>query len=458
MPQVVRKDIDNLNTELTVTIEKKDYEPKFLEELKKYRQQASMKGFRKGKTPMSVLKKMYGNSVLSNIVYDILNTELDTFLKEEKLAILGQPIPSEDTPEVSIDVKSMENDMVFKFDLGLAPQLEIQGFNKNKKFTRYVPTVSDEVIQKDIDNALKQLGERSIVTEDIQEGDSLKVTVKELDGKKVKEAGLTNQFTVLVEKLTKKAKKQILSKKAGDTIHVNIFDLEDGLDEAAVKKYFLNIEDENAEVGKDFELTIDEVTRITPMEFNEEFFNKYFGENAVADKKEAKEKFKEPLLNHYKNHSEALLFRDFQDHLMEKNEIELPEEFLRRWLLMSNEELTEEQLDAEFDAFKENLKWDVIKGKIVKENDIQITSEEIISNAQAKIMGYFGGTPLPPDMMKDMTDRMLNDQNSLRQIQDEVVSNKLYDVLETKFSYNEKKVSTEKMDEIIEKAREKAQK
>lgn len=457
MSQVVRKDIDNLNAELTVTIEKKDYEPKFLEELKKYRQQASMKGFRKGKTPLSVLKKMYGNSVLSNIVYDILNKELDTFLKEEKLAILGQPIPSEDTPEVSIDVKSMD-DMVFKFDLGLAPDLEIKGFNKNKKFTRYVPTVSDDKIQTDIDTALKQLGERTPATEDIQEGDSLSVSVNELDGKKVKEDGLSSKFTVLVEKLTKKAKKNILAKKAGDTLKVDIFDLEDGLDEAAVKKYFLNLEDENAEVGKDFNLTIDEVTRVTPMEFNEDFFNKYFGENVVADENEAKEKFKEPILNHYKNHSEALLFRDFQDHLMDKNEIELPEEFLRRWLLMSNEELTEEQLDGEFDAFKENLKWDIIKGKIVRENDIEITSEEIVANAQGKIMGYFGGQPLPPDMMKDMTDRMLTDQNSLRQIQDEVVSNKLYDVLETKFSYNEKEVTTEKMDEIIEKAREKAQK
>ncbi len=457
MPQVVRTDVDNLNAELTVTIEKKDYESKFIEELKKYRQQASMKGFRKGKTPLSVLKKMYGNSVLSNIVYDILNNELDTFLKEEKLAILGQPIPSEDTPEVSIDVKSMD-DMVFKFDLGLAPDLEIKGFNKNKKFTRYVPTVSDKKVQGDIDNALKQLGEREIVTEDIQENDSLKVTVRELDGKKVKEDGLSNQFTVLVDKLTKKAKKQMLTKKAGDAFKVNIFDLEEGLEEAQVKKYFLNIEDENAEVGKDFELTVDEVTRITPMEFNEEFFNKYFGENVVADEKEATEKFKEPVLNHYKNHSEALLFRDFQDHLMDKNEMELPEAFLRRWLLMSNEELTEEQLDGEFDAFKENLKWDIIKGKIVRENDIQITSEEIVANAQGKIMGYFGGTPLPPDMMKDMTDRMLNDQNSLRQIQEEIISNKLYDILETKFSYNEKEVTTEKMDDIIEKAREKAQK
>ncbi|KAA3625573.1 MAG: trigger factor [Bacteroidetes bacterium] len=457
MPQVVRKDVDNLNAELTVTIEKKDYESKFVEELKKYRQQASMKGFRKGKTPMSVLKKMYGNSVLSNIVYDILNNELDTFLKEEKIAILGQPIPSEDTPEVSIDVKSMD-DMVFKFDLGLAPDLEIKGFNKNKKFTRYVPTVSDEKVQGDIDNALKQLGDRETITEDIQETDSLKVSVKELDGKKVKEEGISSQFTVLVDKLTKKAKKQMLTKKAGDAFKVNIFDLEDGLEESQVKKYFLNIEDENAEVGKDFELTVDEVTRVTPMEFNEDFFNKYFGENVVADEKEATEKFKEPVLNHYKNHSEALLFRDFQDHLMGKNEMELPEVFLRRWLLMSNEELTEEQLDGEFDAFKENLKWDIIKGKIVKENDIQITSEEIVANAQGKIMGYFGGTPLPPDMMKDMTDRMLNDQNSLRQIQEEVISNKLYDVLETKFSYNEKEVTTDKMDDIIEKAREKAQK
>lgn len=457
MPQVVRKDIDNLNTEITVTIEKQDYEPKLVEELKKYRAQASMKGFRKGKTPLSVIKKMYGNSVLANIINDMLNKELDTFLKDEKIAILGQPIPSEDSPEVAFDVKQLA-DMVFKFDLGLSPEFDMKGLNKNKKFTKYIPTVADDVVQKDIDNALKQLGDRDLVTEDIQEGDSLKVTVVELDGRKAKEDGITNQFTILVEKLTKKVKKKILDKKAGDKFKVDIFDVEEGLDAAMVKKYFLKIEDPLAEVGKDFNMIIDEVTRVTPMEFNDDFFNKYFGENVVANEEEAKAKFKEPILNHYKNHSEALIFRDMQAHLLAKNEIELPEAFLKRWLLMTNEELTEEQLNEEFDSFIENLKWDVIKGKLSRDNEIQITEEEIISNAQGKIMGYFGGSPLPPDMMKDMTERMLQDQNSIRQIQDEIVSNKLYDVLETKYSYNEKEITTEKMDEIIKKATEKAQK
>ena len=279
-----------------------------------------------------------------------------------------------------------------------------------------------------------------------------------LYGKKIKEDGITNQFTVLVEKLTKKAKKQILAKKAGAKMKVDIFDLEDGLDEAAVKKYFLGIEDEGAEVGKDFELVIDKVTRVVPMEFNDEFFNKYFGEGVVANEEEAKEKFKQPIVNHYKAQVEALLFKDFQEHLLAKNEMELPEEFLKRWLLLSNEEVTAEQIESEFDAVKENLKWDIIKGNISKMNDIQITEEEIISNAQGKIMGYFGGTPLPPDMMKDMTDRMLKDAKSMRQIQDEVVANKLFDVLETKFGYNEKEVTTKKLDEILKKASEEAKK
>lgn len=454
MPQVVRKDVDNLNAEITVSISKNDYEPKFLEELNKYKQKASMKGFRKGKTPMSVVKKMYGNSVLANIINDMLNHELDTFLKEEKLSILGQPIPSEASPEVSFDAKSLE-DMEFKFDLGLAPDIEIQGLSKNKKFTRYVAVVADTDIQEDIDNALKQMGKRESITEDIREIDALTVTVREMDGKEVKEDGITNQFTVLVEKLTKKAKKEILSKKAGDTIMVDIFDLEDGLNESAVKRYFLKIEDDTIPVGKDFELTIEEVSRVTPMEFNEEFFNKYFGENAVSNVEEAKDRFRAPIKNHYKNHAEALLFRDFQEHLLDKNPIELPEEFLKRWLLLSNEKLTQEQLDEEFGFFTENLKWDIIKGKIAKENDIQITSEEIIGIAQSKIMGYFGGSALPPDMMKDMTERMLQDEKSLRQIQEEVIANRLYDVLETKFGYNEKEVSMDKFDEIIKKATEK---
>lgn len=454
MPQVVRKDVDNLNAEITVSISKNDYEPKFLEELNKYKQKASMKGFRKGKTPLSVVKKMYGNSVLANIINDMLNHELDTFLKEEKLSILGQPIPSEASPEVSFDAKSLE-DMEFKFDLGLAPDIEIQGLSKNKKFTRYVAVVADTDIQEDIDNALKQMGKRESITEDIREIDALTVTVREMDGKEVKEDGITNQFTVLVEKLTKKAKKEILSKKAGDTIMVDIFDLEDGLNESAVKRYFLKIEDDTIPVGKDFELTIDEVSRVTPMEFNEEFFNKYFGENAVSNVEEAKDRFRAPILKHYKNHAEALLFRDFQEYLLDKNPIELPEEFLKRWLLLSNEKLTQEQLDEEFGFFTENLKWDIIKGKIAKENDIQITSEEIIGIAQSKIMGYFGGSALPPDMMKDMTERMLQDEKSLRQIQEEVIANRLYDVLETKFGYNEKEVSMDKFDEIIKKATEK---
>lgn len=458
MPNVVRKELDNLTAEITVSLAKADYEPQFVAELKKYQKQGGMKGFRKGKTPISVLKKMYGGPLLADIVNKELSKTLNDYLVEEKILYIGQPIPSEKSPEVNLDPKQME-DLEFKFDLGLSPEIDLKGLNKNKKFTKYIPKISDKDIQKDIDAALKQLGERDSVTEDIKEIDSLTVSVKELDGKVLKEDGIESQFTVLVEKLTKKAKKQILSKKAGDSFSINIFDLEEGLDEKQVKKYFLKIEDENEAVGDKFELTIDEVTRVTPMEFNQTFFDKYFGEGSVSSEEEAKEKFGQPIKAHFESNVRALLFVEFQKHLMAKNDIELPNDFLKRSILLTNEGMTAETLKEEYDRFAESLKWDIIKGHLGKENKIEIRQEEIIAEAQNKVLGYFGGaTTLPESMMKDMVERMLKDEKSARQIEDEIISRKLYAVLEEKFGFKEKEISIDELTEVIKKANEAAQK
>ena len=457
MPKVVRKELDNLTTEVTVSLTRADYEPQFLEELKKYKKQGSMKGFRKGKTPLNTLKKMYGRSVLAEIVNKELNTALDDFLKKEKILYIGQPIPSVDTPEVNFDPKNLE-DLSFKFDIGLSPALDLKGLSKSKKFTRQVPTVSAEEIQTDVDAALKQLGDKEVVTEDIQDNDSLSVLVKELDGKKVKEGGVESQFTVLVEKLTKKSKKKMLTKKAGDSLTIDIFDLEEGLDEDKVRKYLLKVEDETVEIGKKFELTINEVSRVTPMELGQAFYDKYFGEGVVSTEEDARERFSQPIIHHYENNVKAMLFVEFQKHLMAKNDIQLPNEFLKRWLALSNENLTVEQIESEYDGFAENLKWDIIKGHLSKENELQITEEEIVGEAQKKVLGYFGGSAsLPPDMMKDMVERMLKDEKSIRQIEDEIISTKLYGVLESKFGFKEKEVTLDELKKSIEKANKEAE-
>ena len=458
MPKIVREDIDNLNAVLTVTLEKKDYEPKFKSELNKYRKEASMKGFRRGKTPISVLKKMFGKSALADVINRMLQEELSTYIDKESISLLGQPIPSENQEPIDFDVRALE-DYNFKFDLGLAPEFELEGLSENNQFERYKVKITDELIDKDLEETRKRASKPTHPEEDIAEDDVLTLEVKELDGDSHKEGGLESEFSISPKDIFDEAtRKAVLGKKKGETLSINIFKLEKEGNEQYAKRYFLKLEAEaDVTFNEMFEATIKEVTRQEEATLDQGFFDKAFGPGVVNSEEEAREKIKENLEQYYIRQAESLLFRDFQDSLIEKNELPLPNAFLKRWMLATNEETTKAQIEQQYDTFTKNLQWELIRGKIAKQFEIKVEDEDILEVLKKRVRSYFGGAQnIPEDLIASSAQRLLEDEQQVRQAYDEAISDKLFDIINEKVNIKTKDIESEAFDEIIQKAREEA--
>jgi trigger factor len=460
MPKVVKEELDQLNAVLTIHIGREDYKPRFDEELKKYRQKAQLKGFRKGKTPLSFIKKMYGQSVLVDIVNTMLQEEMSNFMRDDESKFLGQPIPSEDQPSVNFDALELE-DFTFKFDLGIAPEFELKGVDAENTFKEYAVEIPEEEIGKELEMAQKQTGERKETEEQIEENDVISVHAVELDGDAPKEGGWESTFSLHVESVSnEELKSELLKKKKGDTIRINIHNIEDSEIENYAQKHFLNMSEEEIEeqeVGEMFEGTIQSVTRLYPSELNQEFFDKAFGPDQVSSEEEAREKIRENIQNFYQRQVDGLLFRDFQDDLMEKNkeQLPLPDSFLKRWLVQANEKNTPEQVEKEYDKFAESLRWSLIKGKLTRQFEIQITEEQIREGFIQRVAGYFGGQ-VDPSLIGGTVDRLMQDEQQVESVAEEIVSDLLFEKIKESVTIEPAPISAEELKEMVQKAREEA--
>lgn len=449
---ITKNEIDALNASLHITIEPSDYEVKFNSELNKYRSKAQMKGFRKGKTPMSTIKKMYGRSILAETINNILGETLNTYLTEQKLETLGQPIPSDDSEIVDFDVKNL-GAYKFDFDLGLAPEFEVEGLEVG--IERKVIDIPEEVVTEELDLARKRFGNEIFPEEDIEDNDLITLSAVELDGDKVKKKGWETGFQILVRDMDDEVQKEVLKLKKGDDFDFNIRTVEKDKNEKHVNKYLLNLdEDEEKEIGDMFRGTIDKVSRIAPAEMNQDFFDKYKGEEGVETSEEKiREEIRASIASHYDTQTKNLLFKDIMDHLMESNQIELPVAFLKRWLKLSNEDATDEVIEAEFDAFSKNLKWNLIKGKLEKKYEIQVLPEDIKEGFKKRISGYFGGNPQGIDL-DQMAESMMKNQDQFRQVFEEEKAEKLFQAISEDMNIIENNVSLEEFKALVKKINE----
>lgn len=452
MSKVVREDIDNLNTIVTVTLEKSDYEEQFDQELQKFRKQAAMKGFRKGKTPPGMVRKMYGKSVLADIINNQLSKELYGFISEEKMNVLGQPLPSKDQPYIDFDTKELQ-DFVFKFDIGLAPDFEVQALNADATFDRYQVEMNDETVEEELMNYRKRMGERKDVEGNIQEGDFVKFDAKST------ESDFTTDFGIFINEIDNQAfKDELFTKKVGDTIHTNIYNWFNEPDEHYIRHHLLNLEheDHDTQVGQEFDLSIQQVTRQETAALNQEFFDKAFGPGVVSSEEEAKDAIRKDAAQFYDKQADALLFRDFQEYLMDKNQLDLPEEFLKRWLKASNEKVAPELIERDYPAFAKNLQWTLIRNKLAKQFEIQITEEEITEGFKDKVRAYFGGYG-NEELINATAQRLLDDEKQFNEMYEDLLVDRLHEKIAEVVTINPKPTSREEFNTILQEARAAAQ-
>ncbi len=456
--------VDNLNATITINITKDDYQSQFKSELTKTAAKAQMKGFRKGKTPLSVVKKMYGKGILSDAVNNTLQTALSDYLKSEELDILGQPIPSDDQDgDLDFDVNNLI-DYEFKFDIGISPKVEVVGVSAKDTYNIDKIKIDDKTIDEELENAQKRLGEQSHPDGAVLAGDIIKIQAEELDGKKAKENGWATEFSVLVDSLTDKYNKKVLKLSKDDSFSFDVNDLEKSKGEDYVKKYLLNVPkteegQEEPVIGNKFEGKIVDIARLVKAELNQEFYDKYFGEGLVSSDKEAREKVEESIGGHYQNQALQLMYRDIMDKLVADTKVELPETFLKKWLQLTNEKLSAEEIDKDFPGFLDNMKWTLIKSELAKKFEIEVSPEDIREAMTAKIRNYFGqyGQQMDDTMLNEVMGKMFQNQEEVNKTYEELQAGRVFKKIGETIKQKDVKISLEDFNAKVKAVNEKQQ-
>ena len=278
-----------------------------------------------------------------------------------------------------------------------------------------------------------------------------------MDGDNVKEDGHTAEFSIPVDRSTDEVIKALTGKKKGDTVNLNVYNVEKDSSKEVVRKYILGIDETNETVGEMFSCEIIEVSRVELAELNQELFDKHFGAEVVASEEEALDKLRIDISKSFQQNADAILFRDIQEKLIVKNEFPLPEEFLKRWIKTSNEKpISEEQIEREFPVFAKELRWSVIKGKLIKKFELQVTEEEIEQGFINALKNY-GGMPmdLGDEVLKGYAQRLFSDEKAVRRKAEEIMGNKLFGAVTAAVKVDETIVDEKEMEEIIKDANKK---
>lgn len=451
---VVRKDIDNCTAVLAVTVTRDVLKPKLDEELKRLRHKMPVKGFRPGQVPMDYLKKMYGSAVFSETLNDLFSEELVAYLRESGLNILGQPLPVEEqSSKFSLNISNPDPEYVIEYEVGFVPKIEIQGIDKDHSYERLTISNLDQLAEEDLEYGRKRMGRTTQTSDSIEAEDILRIAARELESETggPKADGWETTISIFMKNVADEAlKASFIGLKTGDSLRFNARLIETFSKEEMYRKYILSLPDhDEREVGDWFEGTIEEVSRVADAELDETFFNDYFGEG-VSNKSEAIEKLKEGILGFYDLRSNALLFRTIQERLLELNKIELPEKFLKRWLEVTNRDrLNAEQIEREFPAFVDNLRWSIIRDELLDKYSVTVTDAELEAVYAQRVRNYFQAA-IPDHIIQSSVKRLMEDKKDVESTQQQLESDKLLEAIRKEVSIEDKAVTSDEFHTIME--------
>lgn len=429
MPTIKHEHVDPLNAVVTVELSKEDYLTNVNKKLKEYRQKAQIKGFRPGKVPMSLIKRKFGNAVLVDEVNEVLGKGLEDYFKDNTLRVLGQPLAIEDK-DLRINIAQPTN-YTFQFEIGLAPEFDIQGISADSKLPFYDITVSEATVDEEIDNVRRKhsKGFQNNIT-DVQEGDMLAISLQELDeAGAIKDGGVVKEETFLVLKdlNNDQLKDDLLTATIGDHFDFDIYTIEDK-EETYIRKHILGLE-EDQPVNNQFRLTIKEVKRVDKAALDQEFFKQLFPNDEIETVEQFREKVQGEIYKGYKqsanSHYNNLVF----DFLLEQNQLDLPVAFLQKWLRQNNKELTDEFFEGkEFEAFIRNTNWSLIRDKLAEQHEITVNYQDVEDMTRGEILNYFN-YQIPPygEMMDNMLERILSDQKEVNRRFDTLMDQRILD-------------------------------
>jgi len=433
----------NSSTEalIKINLKESDYQPKLKEKLKTYSKQAQIKGFRPGKVPVSLIEKMYGKSIKVEEINNILVESLKDYIKKNDIKIIGDPLPNNEKAE-EIDWET-QTEFDFEYSVGLIADFD---YKLDVKISKYEIKVEDKVIDEAIDELKTRYGK--MTNPDVSEsGDSLFGTLRQ-ESSEFSKDGL-----IELDKVSNKLKKDFVGLKKDDAV---TFDIQKLFTEEADLEGLTGMKQEEIEeLTGEYTFTVKNVNRVEPAEMNQEFFDKIFGDGKVKTEDEFIEEYRKIFEENYDKESEYLLSHQLQEKILKDTTVDIPEDFYKKWILATNKELKEEDVDKDFEHYVRDLKWTLIKNKIGDDNEIKVENEDLVGYTKQMFKAQFGGMAMNEEMeanMDVMANNYLQQNNgeNYMNIYNQLRTEKILEILKQKAQITVKKVTRDEFNKKAE--------
>ncbi len=436
---ITKESTGDLTATIKIELKEDDYQEQVKKVLKDYQRKANIPGFRAGKVPFGMINKMYGKAVMAEEINKVVSDSLNQFIVDEKLDILGYPLPNTEKSE-TIDFDN-QKEFEFFFDIGLSPEFEI-ALNDKLKANYYEIKADEEIVNKYLDDLRSRHGEISN-PEVVEEGDTVKGELVELDEEKnPKENGFnrTSAFALSTIKLKTELKKFVGKKVGGELTFNPMKATKSAIDTATM----LGISTEEAEkIDSNFSYTITEITRRKPAELTPEFFKIIYPQDKIENEEQLKKRIKKDAEISFVAESDRQFMNNAVEKLVEMAKIDLPDEFMKRWILENGQgKMTEEQIESQYDSYSNSLKWQLIEAKLVKEHDIKVSEEDV----RNQIKSYFSSMQEKQDeetekRMDEIVNSIMQNREETKRIYDQLYDKKLLDLFKENIKQVKKSVT-----------------
>lgn len=443
MATVTRENIGTLHDKLTVKLTKEDYWPSFEKSLKQYAKQANVPGFRKGMVPAGMVRKMYGQSIFGDEVLRSGARQLEEYLISEKLPIFAQPMMASQAEPLSIDMNNPK-EVDLTFEVGLKPEISIPAIENKTSLTKYKVSVSDKMVEDEIERVRRRYGKVEDQEAVSSKDDIIYATYEACDADgNVAEGTQKQEDTVLLEKLPVKLQEQLQGKKAGDTLVFRPSDMAEGDELTGFLKDPLKTGPESAD--QYYKLTLTKVGLLIPAELNAELFLQVFQNDMIASETEFRERLRGELSKEYDRVTKERLQNEIYELLVHNTPIQLPVDFLKRWLREGQDKpKSEAEVEKEFPSFDHQLRWTLISDKLIQDHDIKVSAEEVKEDIKGRVLSYFGmDSDEDAPWMESYMQKVVKDNKTMDETYRRILFDRLFQWLETQFNVEEKEVSEE---------------
>lgn len=446
MATVIRENIGLLNDKITVKVSQEDYLPNFDTAVKQFSKAANIPGFRKGMVPAGMIKKMHGQAIFADEVLKTVEKELMGYLQTEKLDIFGQPLSLEKENK-NLDF-SKPSDYAFDFEVGLKPAFDVSPLEDGKTtLIRHKVKVTDEMVEEEVERLQIKGGDMTEPETIDNEENVLNVEFEESDAEgNIIEGGIKKDNSLLLKYFSPAIQEQLKGRQKGDAI---VFQLAPSFDAERLEWVLkdLGLEKDDAEAAqKYFKLTITKLGLIEKRELNEAFFKEIYPQEEITTEEAFRAKLKEEIEKYWDSESRNRLHNELFEVLVHETPMELPKDFLIRWLQTGGEKpKTADEAEKEYPNFDHQLRWTLISDKLIRDNKLEVSFEDLRENAKQRLLGYYGAAAATDGAawLDSYLDRLLQDEKFVDQTYREMVTQKLFDWAETKVNVKEEEITAE---------------